>query len=250
MLKKSKFLLPIIILIIFTIFFIGISILTNFKDINTKESNLQKIDKKEILKQEEDATQEKNIEEASIIQEANMQDTQDTEGQETVDIQTLTQEGKIDLSPLVEEDEPEFADVELLRLDDKLLEKKLIHYMNSLSGVVQYKIEKNRKSLEVAHEKIMLNIEQITEQHNLIDKNIQRQSNFQILYERHLETMDKTIVFLSIIGLIIAFLIYYIWRSIVNVNKNEGEVISLAENMNRRITELKNEIETLKKQIE
>jgi zona occludens toxin (predicted ATPase) len=245
--KKSKFLLSAIILLVATSFFIIMNPITNAQETNSTDPNSQNIQQQDIFKQEEGSTQEINIEEVNVIQELNVEDDDELE---EVDMETLTQEGKIDLSPEEVKKEPEFADVELLRLDDKLLETKLIHYTNSLVDVVQYKIEKNKKNLEIAHEEIISNMEEITNQHAIIDKQIEQQNNFQDSYEKSLETMNKIILFLSVIGLIIAFLIYYIWRSFVNVNKNESTVISVAENMNHQITELKNEIEMLKKKME
>jgi len=245
--KKSKFLLSAVILVIATSFFLIMHPITNAQEVNTKEQNAQKINQPEILKLEEDTTQEIKTEDVKVMQELNVEDVNE---QEKIDMETLKQEGKIDLSPKVEPKEPEFVDIELLRLDDKLLEKKLNYYMNSLIDVAQYKIEKNRKNLEQAHEEIITNMKEITNQHAIINKHIEQQNNFQDLYEKSLETMNKIILFLSVIGLIIAFLIYYIWRSFVNVNKNESTVISVAENMNHRITELKNEIEMLKKKME
>lgn len=226
MIKKLKLSFSITILIISTVFLIG----TNTA-VNAEELGEQKIDAQEI----------------NIIQEVNVQESN---GQEETDMNALIRYGKIDLSPEELEEEPEFVDVELLRLEDKLLEKKLIHYFQALTDVVQYKTEKNRKYIEQLREEMMISVGRITTQHERIEQIVRRHKNEQVLSKKQLTTTKNIILFLSAIGLAVAVLAYFIWRSIVNVNKNNAEVISIAENMNQRITELNNEIEMLKKGVE
>jgi hypothetical protein len=141
-----------------------------------------------------------------------------------------------DIDPIMLPDNPELQEI----LNDRI--SKIINVVNYRIGAVIEKVNDIQTSLDDQERTI-------SGQHQLMKDSIAKVEQTNEVYDKNLNLARWVIVIVSLGSILLMLIIYLIWRGVVDVNKNEMEVVFANEDMKRKFAELLDQVEILNEQV-